>query len=224
MKPKVPVSEEVETRRRINQEAAVITHEEYVKKAQCLRETKPKPSAKKCRVSVDIDSDDSHSHLPPLNSVLKMSVKTKSEPLSAKRRALVVNNESDDSLPSLPPPIRKPRLMAAVKKSVKDKAEPSSSKVRARKDFLSDLHTFICKSSADMDQQKTLLTNIQTRNLAPRLAKEDDLPCIYCCEPFSNSRPREKWLQCRLCGNWAHNECAGISPSLVDFICEFCKP
>jgi hypothetical protein len=50
-----------------------------------------------------------------------------------------------------------------------------------------------------------------------------DETCLYCGDTYSNSRAREMWLRCRVCLNWAHNECADVSPSLVDFTCELCS-
>jgi hypothetical protein len=49
-----------------------------------------------------------------------------------------------------------------------------------------------------------------------------DETCLYCGDTYSNSRAREMWLRCRVCQNWAHNECADVSPSFVDFTCELC--
>lgn len=50
----------------------------------------------------------------------------------------------------------------------------------------------------------------------------DDTICLYCTDKFENSRPGETWIRCRLCLAWAHNECAGVSKSLIEFICELC--
>jgi len=47
----------------------------------------------------------------------------------------------------------------------------------------------------------------------------DEVFCLICTEPYSNSRPREKWVRCVECCLWAHEECtAGSSP----FICQNC--
>ena len=47
----------------------------------------------------------------------------------------------------------------------------------------------------------------------------DEVFCLICSEPYSNSRPREKWVRCVECCLWAHEECtAGSSP----FICQNC--
>ncbi|KAK9871473.1 hypothetical protein WA026_012847 [Henosepilachna vigintioctopunctata] len=38
--------------------------------------------------------------------------------------------------------------------------------------------------------------------------------CIVCCDSYSNSLPREQWIECIICKNWAHVKCindAGIT-------------
>ncbi|XP_026196656.1 uncharacterized protein LOC113169825 [Anabas testudineus] len=48
---------------------------------------------------------------------------------------------------------------------------------------------------------------------------EEECFCLVCVEPFSNSRPREKWLQCIMCKQWAHKDC---TPGLSVYICQNC--
>lgn len=50
---------------------------------------------------------------------------------------------------------------------------------------------------------------------------DDDTICLYCLESFKDSRSREKWIQCRKCLMWAHEECAG-GPHIF-FECENCN-
>lgn len=52
---------------------------------------------------------------------------------------------------------------------------------------------------------------------------EDDCSCIYCNDLFSRSKSKETWLQCQLCQNWAHADCAGVAKRVKLFICELCK-
>lgn len=47
----------------------------------------------------------------------------------------------------------------------------------------------------------------------------EEWPCLVCGEPFCNSRPREKWIQCALCQQWAHEECT-LGKSY--YICQNC--
>lgn len=51
---------------------------------------------------------------------------------------------------------------------------------------------------------------------------DSDCPCLYCNEPYSNSKAHEGWLCCQKCRQWAHAECAGLSKRAKQFICELC--
>ena len=48
-----------------------------------------------------------------------------------------------------------------------------------------------------------------------------DNECLYCGESFDNSVPREKWICCGMCGDWAHVDCTALE-SAENFVCEFC--
>lgn len=52
---------------------------------------------------------------------------------------------------------------------------------------------------------------------------DDDAFCIFCCEKFSRSKAKEKWIRCCECRQWAHVECAGISPKVKTYICDVCN-
>ena len=45
-------------------------------------------------------------------------------------------------------------------------------------------------------------------------------PCLVCGEPYANSRPREKWVQCMICNHWAHEEC---TPGNLLYVCQNCN-
>ena len=51
--------------------------------------------------------------------------------------------------------------------------------------------------------------------------QEDDVPCIYCDENYSNSVPGEEWIQCGTCRGWCHVDCSS-GESSRGFICDFC--
>lgn len=38
---------------------------------------------------------------------------------------------------------------------------------------------------------------------------ENECFCLCCLEPFTNSRPNEKWVQCINCKGWSHEDCTG---------------
>lgn len=50
-------------------------------------------------------------------------------------------------------------------------------------------------------------------------SEDEDTFCIICTEPYSNSRAREKWVQCTACHMWAHEACTDGSCS---YICHNC--
>lgn len=51
---------------------------------------------------------------------------------------------------------------------------------------------------------------------------DEDWYCLICVEPYSNSRPREKWIQCSTCRVWSHEECSGTDRALY-YICHNCE-
>ena len=51
-------------------------------------------------------------------------------------------------------------------------------------------------------------------------SEDEEWPCLVCGEPFSNSKPREKWIQCVICGLRAHEECTLRN---LQFICQNCE-
>ena len=51
------------------------------------------------------------------------------------------------------------------------------------------------------ENKKSLCSEMKTN-------KETECQCLLCCEPWSNSRPKEKWIRCGVCQLWAHEDCA----------------
>ena len=109
----------------------------------------------------------------------------------------VTDCDEDDDIPKLPPPLPKPL------------STPRS----PRKPRLSPF-------------KNCLLRTVPTgasRRIPKNLSSEvHGKSCLYCTESDKTGWSREKWLSCRICYQWAHNECAGISPSLTQYVCEFC--
>ena len=50
-------------------------------------------------------------------------------------------------------------------------------------------------------------------------SEDEETFCLVCTEPYSNSRAREKWVQCTACHMWAHEACTDGSCS---YICHNC--
>lgn len=51
--------------------------------------------------------------------------------------------------------------------------------------------------------------------------EENAVPCLLCEDTFGNSAPGEKWVQCNICSNWAHNLCADYQSGV--YICDNCR-
>lgn len=54
--------------------------------------------------------------------------------------------------------------------------------------------------------------------------EKDDLEwyCLICYDSYSNSKPREKWIECIMCKNWAHLNCLERDDVEV-YICPNCN-
>lgn len=50
-------------------------------------------------------------------------------------------------------------------------------------------------------------------------AEEEESLCLCCLEPYSNSRAKEKWVQCLECSNWAHEACTSGE---LSYVCHNC--
>lgn len=48
---------------------------------------------------------------------------------------------------------------------------------------------------------------------------EDETFCLVCVEPYSNSAPGERWIQCIRCKLWSHEECCDVN---VFYVCHNC--
>ncbi len=53
---------------------------------------------------------------------------------------------------------------------------------------------------------------------------DDTHPCVYCNEPFRESRENESWIQCTepSCLKSAHCLCVGVNSRTISFVCELC--
>ena len=90
--------------------------------------------------------------------------------------------------------------------------------VRCDKDCLcvSPVHVKMLPNSGN--NRTTRKRNVSTAkpSASSKRAKKDqqDWMCLVCCELWSGSQPREKWIQCQNCEQWAHLECTSLSKPL----------
>jgi len=49
--------------------------------------------------------------------------------------------------------------------------------------------------------------------------EDEDCLCLRCLEPYSASKPGEKWIQCVSCKHWSHLKCGEDSPTYIWIHC-----
>ncbi|KAJ3654946.1 hypothetical protein Zmor_014096 [Zophobas morio] len=50
---------------------------------------------------------------------------------------------------------------------------------------------------------------------------DENVECIFCKQKFLDSQKGEMWVECVVCGMWAHEECGGAEKDV--YICDFCQ-
>lgn len=50
---------------------------------------------------------------------------------------------------------------------------------------------------------------------------KEEYYCIFCSEKYE-SPPREDWIMCAICNNWAHDKCT-TGQSSKGYVCDFCQ-
>ena len=78
------------------------------------------------------------------------------------------------------------------------------------------------KKQRSKGQKKSKTKKKTCKPLVESSESEVDDYCIICIEPYSNSRPGEKWVKCALCEHWAHEQCTEIGSRNFAFICPNC--
>ncbi len=63
---------------------------------------------------------------------------------------------------------------------------------------------------------------IFTRRPPAEPIPEPEAFCLICGDAFSNSRSREKWIQCNMCCKWAHSECTDYN-NVGFYVCDDCR-
>ncbi|KAK5644935.1 hypothetical protein RI129_006235 [Pyrocoelia pectoralis] len=50
---------------------------------------------------------------------------------------------------------------------------------------------------------------------------ENDTLCMYCNSKYSDDKGGEGWIQCSMCNNWGHDQCAGVEEEDTEpFVCD----
>jgi hypothetical protein len=229
-----PMSETTAKRRKLQRSGALITSDMF---QAALKEGQREVTGKKTRtqtvarplpLQTTLTSDDDLSYLPPpLPQPLPIESTSST---SRAKKAKVSARSVAAARKQLTPELDEVHLTGGISQTAleegwkKTRKRSDSHQVAAHKTLAPDIHLPLqpaCSFSLRAKERK-----VATRSApAPRklLGKElNGKSCLYCNEPSTNDRSRERWLRCRTCMNWAHNECAGISPSLTEFVCELC--
>jgi hypothetical protein len=223
-----PTSETTAKRRKLQRSAALITSEmfqaalEEGQRDTTGKKTRKKTVAQPLPIQTTLTSDDDLPCLPPpLPQPLPTeSIKSISRAKKAKLSARSVA-------------AARKRLTCELDESHNTVVEDGRIRTRKRGASHQQASHFTLTPHVHLPLQQTCSSNLRAKERkaaaksvpAPLklLDKElDEMNCLYCNEPSTNDRPRERWIRCRTCMKWAHNECAGISPSFTEFVCELC--
>lgn len=60
----------------------------------------------------------------------------------------------------------------------------------------------------------------EEKNAKRKKDHDSDAFCIFCCEKFSTSKAKEKWIRCCEYKQWAYVDFAGISTRINTYICD----
>ena len=78
-----------------------------------------------------------------------------------------------------------------------------------------------CKRKGGAKTSSVARALVVSKKAKPAPVNDDDsCPCLLCGEPFSNSLPGEKWVQCTACKMWAHENCTSGDKC---FVCDHCQ-
>ena len=78
-----------------------------------------------------------------------------------------------------------------------------------------------CKRKGSAKASSAARALVATKKAKPSPVNDDDAcTCLLCDEPFSNSLPGKKWVQCTACRMWAHENCTSGDKC---FVCDHCQ-
>lgn len=107
-----------------------------------------------------------------------------------------------------------------VTRKITDKAGPSGLKTKKLKPRKEHVPTSSSESESDLVVDDSPDDNLTLSCFTTR-PDNADVQCIFCQENFSMSRPREIWVRCVICNEWAHEACTSAEGDI--FVCDFCK-
>ena len=77
-----------------------------------------------------------------------------------------------------------------------------------------------CKRKGSAKASSAARALVATKKAKPSPVNDEDAcTCLLCDEPFSNSLPGEKWMQCTACRMWAYENCMSGDKC---FVCDHC--
>lgn len=78
----------------------------------------------------------------------------------------------------------------------------------------------VTKKIAQRPIEKKATRNKKKSDTPPTSSDDEECYCLVCVAPFSESRPKESWIQCRSCRRWAHERCTDGS---LYYTCNNCE-
>ena len=80
-----------------------------------------------------------------------------------------------------------------------------------------------CQSFNSMSKIPTCQPVKNKRNSKIKYDIEEDVLCLSCFKPFSNSLPGAVWIQCSSCQWWAHASCVKEDINGLYYKCLYCN-
>ncbi|KAG5894454.1 hypothetical protein JTB14_014901 [Gonioctena quinquepunctata] len=146
------------------------------------------------------------SHIPPALPSSSKALFSDADPGPSTSKAIF--------LPEVVRPFPKalPRKTSSKRKSRKSAiyTDPPEKKAIQEKYDLEKKKQIKRKLTELKDEQKPVQKskNTKSKNYHDQSdSDEENCFCLVCLEPYGNSRPGEKWVQCIQCSNWSHEEC-----------------
>ena len=115
--------------------------------------------------------------------------------------------------------VKKKRLDKAYQQS-STHVSPKVKKPRSQKPLLENKKGKKSGTSATRKSGKGEIDGKKRASAFTGKSKITDASCLYCCELYSESTPREVDTVSGSCSKWAHNSCAGLTKSQKCFVCE----